>query len=476
MRAQCGNVALFAALVVIPSLLVRLPLMLQSLWYDEIYTIVAYVVGSWRGIVAGNYLPNNHILYTLLSKCAYELTGEVDAVLAARFISVLAGSIVGFVVAWPVFARGAFVNAVIVGLMVGLHPWLVSISGQARGYALLVLIAAVSTNLLCVGRFRSYTLSIAALMYTHPIGLMVLLGQGLSILLGSCTPPHDHDRSPAPALPDYGQRRLTFARWCGSTAIAACATAILYLPFIHSARSYWSGPQQSSSGSYVAFVLQSLAHAACGQMATTPLPLAAMSVLVICAALAFWRDGLAPRHCYVVFLTTSVLALLSPFAFDATAEVHAAIWLLLPVALGTYGLITSLCARSSSIVFVAAIFALSWLDLRIMRLPVQPIRDAIELARSEAAPGQPVVGVYMGAAETRAVYGLDAVAYKLHAAPGVAGLLEVEAGSPQPPILISIFDSLMKRDEPELWDYIQRHYTRSQRLTGREGDVLIYSR
>ena len=50
------------------ALALRLPAMFHSLWYDEMYTLRMYIQQPWSHAVAGEYSPNNHVLFTLLAK------------------------------------------------------------------------------------------------------------------------------------------------------------------------------------------------------------------------------------------------------------------------------------------------------------------------------------------------------------------------------------------------------------------------
>src|SRR5215212_1961110 len=59
------------------ALALRLPAAMQSLWYDELSTLIYYISGSWSQIVQGRYSPNNHILFNLLAKLCSTDYGNV---------------------------------------------------------------------------------------------------------------------------------------------------------------------------------------------------------------------------------------------------------------------------------------------------------------------------------------------------------------------------------------------------------------
>ena len=63
-----------AAGVIVLGLAVRLPHLNQSLWYDEMTTLTEYVLQPWSKVLAaqaGEYVPNNHVLHTILAKLTY---------------------------------------------------------------------------------------------------------------------------------------------------------------------------------------------------------------------------------------------------------------------------------------------------------------------------------------------------------------------------------------------------------------------
>ena len=39
----------------------------QSLWHDEVFSVVHYITAGPETIVTGHWVPNNHVLYSLLS-------------------------------------------------------------------------------------------------------------------------------------------------------------------------------------------------------------------------------------------------------------------------------------------------------------------------------------------------------------------------------------------------------------------------
>ena len=89
--------------VLLVSLAVRLPHLGQSLWYDEMTTLGQYVLQPWSKILAANtgeYVPNNHVLHTILAKLVYSGAIPPNEALL-RLPALLAGLLVPLALAWP---------------------------------------------------------------------------------------------------------------------------------------------------------------------------------------------------------------------------------------------------------------------------------------------------------------------------------------------------------------------------------------
>src|SRR5437899_2401024 len=139
---------LIAAAIVILALLLRTAPLGQSLWYDEMVTLVNFVGQPWSSIVKGEYSPNNHILFSLLAKIVIPETGDIaDITILLRLPSLIAGSLVPIALAWPL-RRCCPKLALGIAIVGSIHPWLITFSTWARGYALLLLLSILATNLL----------------------------------------------------------------------------------------------------------------------------------------------------------------------------------------------------------------------------------------------------------------------------------------------------------------------------------------
>src|SRR6476660_7493553 len=94
-RSPLVRELLIATAIVILALLMRAAPLAQSLWYDEMGTLVNFVGQPWSSIVRGEYSPNNHILFTLLAKLVTPESGDIaDMTILLRLPSLIAGSLV----------------------------------------------------------------------------------------------------------------------------------------------------------------------------------------------------------------------------------------------------------------------------------------------------------------------------------------------------------------------------------------------
>jgi hypothetical protein len=468
---------LLATTLILLALTLRLPLLTQSLWYDEISTIINYVRQPWEQTVAGTYSPNNHVLFTLLAKMCDELTGRELLPFATRFPSAVAGSFVGLALAWPL-RRAHPLHAAGLMLLASLHPWLFSFSGWARGYALLLLLAVLSTTLLPSFSIANpkvkiakaiYGQSLVALLYTHPLGIAVCVGHA------------------AWMLPRSRTDRAAFNRWFITCSVAAVFTLLIYSPFIpRLGDDYWKEAEKPSI-TYPTFLRQSLVHAHLGD--GSPAIIHLILPLLICTAglTVAWRRFPDLRPTILTFAVASAFGLLAPLILPLAGEVRAMIWLIPLYCIGAFALIAAALASTKPLRYtaLAATAALAiFLTLRLLhitRTPGQPIREASELARHVAGDTREVIGVYMASAEARLLYpnNIDRLAYKLRPESPpeeYPSLLDAERHLLHPPVLVLFYEDFLKRDQPDLWTYIHEHYTPTHHLPGRISPATIYQK
>jgi len=158
----------------------------QSLWCDEMGIPFTYAHADWRQIVAagaGDYTPNNHVVYTILTKIILGLAGNQSVANITHLIRL--PSLIALALAWP-FRRRAPALAILLLMFAAVQPWLIAFSDEARGYALMTLLGIVATNLLPDGQTRwpiAYAMVVALMIYTVPVAGMLLIAHGLTVML-----------------------------------------------------------------------------------------------------------------------------------------------------------------------------------------------------------------------------------------------------------------------------------------------------
>ena len=129
--ATCALVAGAALVVLLWSRLAGLD---QSLWFDEAYTVEVYVEPGPGAVFFATYLPNNHMLFSLLAWAAARVAGASEVVY--RLWSVVPALLGGLgVSAWLLRRHGA-AAALAFLLLWTAAPIVTDLSRQARGYGL----------------------------------------------------------------------------------------------------------------------------------------------------------------------------------------------------------------------------------------------------------------------------------------------------------------------------------------------------
>lgn len=459
---------LLLAAICLLAFILRLPTLFQSLWYDEMYTLIHYISAPWRDIVAGQYSPNNHVLFTLLAKLITPLYS--DPALFIRLPSIVAGSLVPLALAWPLRQRPY--AAILVALIVALHPWLIAFSGYARGYALLMLLSILATNVLPARKQLldwRYALLVVATLYTHPLAAPVFVGHTLFIILF---------------------RRDLLPTFIRSAALAGVITIALYLPMLTGAKDYWSAPEKPSV-TYLQFIDHSMRHAFVGYEHAGLIYLMFPLFMIAIGGYFAWQQDLLRPH-LVSFAAASGLGMIIPLFLPLSGEVRAMLWLIpvyilgvtaffLPPTflyrdtkgaepLGTTRRVIPILQRIALAGFILTIASHVYF---ILTTPAQPIRDALVFARENYPPDSRLIGVHMASRETHGIYptrGLDDYAYT------VDQIRQAESVAPQSPVVIVFYEQFLQRDVPDLWNYIQQNYDLSHRLPGRVSPAGIYTR
>ncbi len=494
----CGLLVVGAAAVV------RWPRMGQSLWYDEMTTLVSYVLQPWSRVLApaaGEYVPNNHVLHTVLAKLIYTaVTGGRSAVAAGepvreavlRLPAFVAGCLLPVALAWPLRRRSPLAAAAVAAVAV-VHPWLVELSAEARGYTLMLLLGVVATNALAARTWRGwagYTLAVAGAVYTVPLAGLLVPGHALAV---------------------WFTRRDAVRRWAVAAVAAGLLSTALYGPMARGLAAYYRHPFTASTD-YRGFLDALPRHALAGQrLPVRPvdpsLPAVldrlrpdppgssiywALPVLVMVAGTALgWTRVPDARPLLATLATAAVLAALLPVVLPAATEVRfdtwTAPWFALAVSLLLAAIATGL--RPAAVGWSVSAVAAGLLVVQMVRwdvamLPNQPVREAMAAADRLAPPGRSMVVAYLGADETVLCYG-NSVDRAVLPAPDTESFRDLtddaEARTGRRPWVVVLFEA-MARDRHaglpgtgDLWPTLTAHYHLAARLPGRLTPVAVYA-
>jgi hypothetical protein len=443
------------------AFLVRLPLLSQSLWYDEMYLLLKYILKPWANIFSGEYSPNNHVLFSAIAKLFSLGTKNVgELTMLVRLPSLLAGSLAAVALAWPIWRTKPY-HAILLGLIIAVHPWLVSFSGWARGYALLLLLAILSTNLLPITKQLAnlpYTLTLTAALYTQPIAILLVPGHAAAVWL---------------------LHRSCLTTWFRSISVAGVLTLGLYSPFLVGAGKYFS-QSQTPAIQYPQFLIESFRFAQVGDNETGYVAIPISLLVIIAGGYCAWRSRLATAGLFT-FTVASIGGLIVPLLIPAAGEVRAMLWLIPLYCIGATAILTTPfynpALRLARIVTGGLLmFVLIFQCYQICQIPAQPILPAVEYARQLAGNDEnnmtPVIGIYMAAIDTIQLYdGFTDIAYDL---PTLRAVEMRPANNSGSPIAVIFYESFLQRDQQELWEYMRQNYVLVQRLPGRISPAAIY--
>jgi 4-amino-4-deoxy-L-arabinose transferase-like glycosyltransferase len=206
---------------------VRLAYLNHPMRYDEAYNYLHFASQS-PNYVATHYMPNNHILHTLLVRFAIEVFGTAPA--ALRLPAYAAGVLIIPATAWLAWllSRRASV-AWLAALAVCCSSPLIEYSVNARGYSLLALFTVLSA--VCVYKaiespgkrfWWVWGGSLgAAGIYTVPVMVMPLFGLGVVVLVNALRQPVGVPR-----------RRELLGGLALTASVCASFAGLLYLPVL----------------------------------------------------------------------------------------------------------------------------------------------------------------------------------------------------------------------------------------------------
>lgn len=455
--------------IVLLGLAVRYPHLHDSLWYDEMTTLTQYVMQPWSSIVAarsGEYVPNNHVLHTILVKLVYtdpDLAPPREALL--RLPALLAGLAAPLALAWPL-RRSDPPLAMAVALVAMLHPWLVDFSVEARGYSLVLLLGIIATNLLPVdarGWSLRYAVISALAIYTIPLAVFLI---------------------PAHAVAMLALRRSAIRSWLKGAAIALLLAGLLYLPMYRGLFSYYSNPYETTM-TYRQF-LDALPRFALTGVAipNSPAIIWALPVIALVIGSVFGWPRAALRPLLVTFGAATILGALLPLISLAATEARFVPWILPWFCLAVVATLLAAKVRWGKLAGTLGLAVLiGWqIAQDITLLPQQPIREGFQLADRIVPAGHDIMVLYLGARESIALYGDNS--HQWLSAPDTASMIAMEkrslAQTGHLPWVIIFYEKLaMQRDLTALearglWTNLQRLYDVQARLPGRLTPVTIY--
>lgn len=472
-------VLLLLLAIVAGGLVLRQVLLSDSLWYDELYTIRHYTLGPWGEIVAGRYSPNNHVLSSLLVKATTE-AGEAigawrpivhvaeldmkmlpdDATVRFRLPSMVAGALAAAALAWPLRRRGeswtpwGFAAA---GVLGAVHPWLLAFSTEARGYALVLLLAVLGTHLLRDlrgWRMGAYVACMAGALYTVPLAGLVVVGHAVAV-----------------GVLDRGAWR----RFAVAAGAVLGLAGLLYLPFAGQMGQVAGAMRGPEFGAFVGAALRS---ASAGWDVQGWVAVAVTAVLLAGTALA-WRD---PRWRWVIvsFGTAAVLAVALGAAAEGLRQARFVLWLIPLTVAGGYGLVLGwgggprwMAVRALAGVLLGGY--LGWQVAILARTVPQPILEALLYVKAYEGGGRPVVGVYTGAAEAMVLYHGFITQNRSFLAYDEAELAEARRAAGERPLLAVVFyPQRMAEARGEMAEALRRGSDVVVTFEGRISDTRVY--
>lgn len=119
----------------------RLASLDQSLWHDEVFSVVHYSSRGPNAIFFDEYIPNNHVLFNLLAWATTSVSGESE--IAYRLWSVVPAIAAVVVVVWWTWRILDPWTSVAVAVFVATSPIHHDLTREARGYGLTFLAGAL---------------------------------------------------------------------------------------------------------------------------------------------------------------------------------------------------------------------------------------------------------------------------------------------------------------------------------------------
>lgn len=383
------------------ALLVRVPLMTQSLWYDEIAAYLGYGVHG-PGVAVGNYYTQaNHVFQSLLTSVVTGVLGANEFTL--RLPSLVIG-LVGIVAAWFLGREAAGPRTgIAMAFVTALMPIAALESAEARGYAFMAYYATLATaTLLWAKRTRGgvawaeYALVVALGCWSHLVTACVPACHALWLLWLAARGGEAQRRDAgggllalgvagllvlamyAPVLPDMASIRREFLAADGNEPTLWSPEGLLMLWMLGGTWTWWAS--------------------------AAALPLVAAGVA------AAWREpGL--RRALLLSAGGAVVALAFPLVLHSWLYARFLVFLLPAVALAIgAGCVWLAARRRGAATLLAGVAALAWTGSLAVLPPRQPLREAIAHVAQMRAPGEEAIAIGLPDdvhAWYSTIYGLD---------------------------------------------------------------------
>jgi hypothetical protein len=158
----------------------------QSLQHDEAFAVEQYIEPGPSGILFGQYEPNDHVLFNLLTWATTLGVGRSEALY--RLWAALPGLAAAGLLVWWSWRRLSLWTSVVVAFLTATSPIQLELFKQARGYGLVTL--AVVVMLVAADRFvgdRStrwlglWGVAAGVGTYTHPAFAFAFVGQAAAL-------------------------------------------------------------------------------------------------------------------------------------------------------------------------------------------------------------------------------------------------------------------------------------------------------
>ena len=210
--------------LLVAAFVIRLPLLGQGLWYDEIVAFWYYGQHGPGPILGNMFTPANHVLQSLGSWASVSISGGSLEEWTLRLPALLAG----LLSTWPIYIIGrralGSTGAIIAVAVILFMPIAIIEGTEARGYALMLLFGSSSSALLlCALEDRRiellplYALACTLGIWSHLVTVVVPAGHAL-LLVGVLLASNDRRRICLQAL--------------GAIALAAVTTLLVLAPVI----------------------------------------------------------------------------------------------------------------------------------------------------------------------------------------------------------------------------------------------------